>query len=41
VYEAIVRGLECVGVDAAFGGAGEYSAGLLLALKHPQKSGRW
>src|SRR5580658_9726268 len=37
VYEAIVRGLESVGVDAAFGGAGENSAGLLLALKHSTK----
>jgi len=34
VYEAIVRGLEGVGVDAAFGGAGENAAGLMLALKH-------
>jgi len=34
VYEAIVRGLESVGVDAAFGGAGENAASLLLALKH-------
>jgi acetolactate synthase I/II/III large subunit len=34
VYEAIVKGLESVGVDAAFGGAGENAAGLLLALKH-------
>jgi acetolactate synthase I/II/III large subunit len=37
VYEAIVRGLESVGVDAAFGGAGENSASLLLALKHSSK----
>ncbi|HZC56423.1 MAG TPA: thiamine pyrophosphate-binding protein [Xanthobacteraceae bacterium] len=34
VYEAIVKGLESAGVDAAFGGAGENAAGLLLALKH-------
>jgi acetolactate synthase-1/2/3 large subunit len=34
VYEAIVRGLESIGVDAAFGGAGENAASLLLALKH-------
>lgn len=34
VYEAIVRGLESVGVEAAFGGAGENAAGLMLALKH-------
>jgi acetolactate synthase I/II/III large subunit len=31
VYEAIVKGLESVGVEAAFGGAGENAAGLLLA----------
>ena len=37
VYEAIVKGLESVGVDAAFGGAGENSASLLLALKHSAK----
>ena len=37
VYEAIVKGLESVGVDAAFGGAGENAAGLMLALKHSAK----
>jgi acetolactate synthase-1/2/3 large subunit len=37
VYEAIVKALECVGVDAAFGGAGENAASLLLALKHSTK----
>jgi acetolactate synthase I/II/III large subunit len=37
VYEAIVRGLESIGVDAVFGGAGENSAGALLALKHSSK----
>jgi thiamine pyrophosphate-dependent acetolactate synthase large subunit-like protein len=37
VYEAIVKGLEGVGVDAAFGGAGENAASLLLALKHSTK----
>jgi len=37
VYEAIVKGLEGVGVDAAFGGAGENAAGLMLALKHSDK----
>jgi acetolactate synthase I/II/III large subunit len=37
VYEAIVKGLESVGVDAIFGGAGENSASLLLALKHSSK----
>ncbi len=34
VYEAIVKGLEGVGVRAAYGGAGENAAGLMLALKH-------
>src|SRR3954463_11555569 len=34
VYEAIVNGLEPVGVRAAYGGAGENAAGLMLALKH-------
>jgi acetolactate synthase-1/2/3 large subunit len=34
VYEAIVKGLESIGVGAAFGGAGENAAGLMLALKH-------
>jgi acetolactate synthase-1/2/3 large subunit len=37
VYEAIVKALESVGVDAAFGGAGENAASLLLALKHSNK----
>jgi acetolactate synthase-1/2/3 large subunit len=37
VYEAIVKGLEGIGVDAAFGGAGENAATLLLALKHSTK----
>jgi acetolactate synthase-1/2/3 large subunit len=32
VYEAIVKGLECVGTEAAFGGAGENAAGLMIAL---------
>lgn len=32
VYEAIVAGLEAIGVDAAFGGAGENAAGMMLAL---------
>ena len=36
VYEAIVKGLESIGV-AAFGGAGENAANLLLALKHSTK----
>lgn len=34
VYEAIVAGLEDLGVGAAFGGAGENAAGMMLALKH-------
>lgn len=34
VYEAIVKGLEGIGVTAAFGGAGENAAGLMIALKH-------
>jgi acetolactate synthase I/II/III large subunit len=37
VYEAIVKGLEGIGVQAAFGGAGENAASLMLALKHSQK----
>src|SRR5713226_5079866 len=37
VYEAIVKALEGVGVDAAFGGAGENAASLMLALKHSTK----
>src|SRR5271169_5650746 len=37
VYEAIVKGLESVGVDAAFGGAGENAASCMLALKHSAK----
>ena len=37
VYEAIVKALEGVGVDAAFGGAGENAASLMLALKHSPK----
>jgi len=36
VYEAIVKGLQFVGVDAAFGGAGENAASL-SPLKHPTK----
>lgn len=37
VYEAIVKGLESIDVEAAFGGAGENAAQLLLALKHSRK----
>src|SRR6266536_4390005 len=36
VYEAIVKGLEGIGVTAAFGGAGENAASLMLALKHSE-----
>ncbi|MGZ8349963.1 MAG: thiamine pyrophosphate-binding protein, partial [Allosphingosinicella sp.] len=32
VYEAFVAGLESVGVDAVFGGAGENAAGMMLAV---------
>ncbi|MEU8118270.1 thiamine pyrophosphate-binding protein [Spirillospora sp. NPDC049024] len=37
VYEAIVECLEDIGVGAAFGGAGENAAGLMLALKHSER----
>src|SRR5262245_38128397 len=37
VYEAIVAGLEAVGVDAVFGGAGENAAGMMLALDASKK----
>src|SRR5262245_9297060 len=37
IYDAIIRGLESVGVDAAFGGAGENAAGAMIALKHSHK----
>ncbi|MEV7689793.1 thiamine pyrophosphate-binding protein [Streptomyces bungoensis] len=37
VYEAIVKGLEGIGVRAAFGGAGENAAGLMVALKHSRQ----
>jgi acetolactate synthase-1/2/3 large subunit len=37
VYEAIVKGLESVGVTAAFGGNGENIASLTLALKNAEK----
>src|SRR5258708_3908824 len=37
IYEAIVKGLEGIGVTAAFGGAGENAAGLMIALKHSQR----
>jgi acetolactate synthase-1/2/3 large subunit len=34
VFEAMVKGLAGIGVDAAFGGAGESDTGLMLALEH-------
>src|SRR5215468_8954464 len=37
IYDAIFRGLESIGVDAAFGGAGENAAGAMVALKHSSK----
>jgi acetolactate synthase-1/2/3 large subunit len=37
VYESIVASLEDIGVTAAFGGAGENAAGLMLALEASQK----
>ncbi len=37
VYEAIVRGLESAGVEAAYGGAGENAAGLMIALEGSEK----
>jgi len=37
VYEAIVKGLESIGVDAAFGGAGETAAGMMMALHDSKK----
>jgi acetolactate synthase-1/2/3 large subunit len=37
IYDAIFRGLESIGVDAAFGGAGENAAGAMIALKHSTK----
>ncbi len=37
VYEAIVRGLESAGVEAAYGGAGENAAGLMIALEASKK----
>lgn len=40
VYEAIVKGLEGIGVTAAFGGAGENAASMMLALKHSEERGK-
>lgn len=37
VFESIVAGLEDVGVNAAYGGAGETCTGMMLALKHSDK----
>ena len=36
-YEAIIKGLEGLGVDAAFGGAGESNTGLMMALRDSNK----
>jgi acetolactate synthase-1/2/3 large subunit len=33
IYEAIIKGLEGIGVEAAFGGAGESNTGIMLALR--------
>ncbi len=33
VYEEIIGGLESLGIDNAFGGAGESNTGLMIALK--------
>ncbi|MEQ6901388.1 thiamine pyrophosphate-binding protein [Nocardioides sp. YIM 152588] len=37
VYEAIVKGLEGLGVEAAFGGAGENATGMMLALDDSER----
>ncbi|GAA0966533.1 thiamine pyrophosphate-binding protein [Actinocorallia libanotica] len=37
IYEAVVRVLEDVGVEAAFGGAGEGITGLMMALKRSER----
>ncbi|MEU8378980.1 thiamine pyrophosphate-binding protein [Streptosporangium sp. NPDC048865] len=37
VHEALVKGLEDIGVDTAFGGAGESISGLMVALKHSDR----
>ncbi|WP_170764707.1 thiamine pyrophosphate-binding protein [Ruegeria lacuscaerulensis] len=37
VYDAVVAALETIGVDAAYGGAGENAAGLMLALDASNK----
>lgn len=37
VFESIVAGLEDIGVNAAYGGAGETCTGMMLALKHSEK----
>ncbi len=37
VYDAVVAALETIGVDAAYGGAGENAAGLMLALDASDK----
>jgi hypothetical protein len=37
VYEAIAKGLESAGVEAAFGGAGENAAGLMIILEESKR----
>jgi acetolactate synthase-1/2/3 large subunit len=37
VYEAIVTGLEGIGLEATFGGAGENAASIMLALRHSNR----
>src|SRR5262245_9200303 len=37
IYEAMIKGLEGIGVGAAFGGAGESDTGLMLALRDSTK----
>lgn len=37
VYDAVVAALESIGVDAAYGGAGENAAGMMLALDASSK----
>jgi acetolactate synthase-1/2/3 large subunit len=37
IHEAIVKGLESIGVEAAFGGAGENAAGMMMALDKSEK----
>lgn len=37
IHEALVRGLEDLGTEVVFGGAGESVAGLMMALKHSDR----